>query len=155
MVIISSNKPSSFTDQILPSFALASQVEFNLSTGYPLHLPRRVEYNAEQRHSAVSYIGRGGAHLPSGLYAAHFDGNGSLSFGDDAREIGYDYDDAAQRGRYLLNITASTGSSYSSWSHPFAAQDQSVRKSSHQEIRMLFSRQKATIKLISHEQAES
>lgn len=85
------------------------------AAGYPHELPRWYKWTRDEgsasavevweRQSAVAYVGRGGAHVAVGEYAVHFDGNGTLAFGGDAVEVASSFDDAAMRGRYVVNVS--------------------------------------------------
>jgi hypothetical protein len=80
------------------------------ANGYPVSLPRWWQYGDRwQYQTAVAYVGWGGAAVAAGHYAAHFDGNGTLSFGGDAVLVGaLSFDPIAMRGRYLFNVTKPT-----------------------------------------------
>ena len=80
------------------------------ANGYPVELPRWWRWqNTYEVQTAVAYIGWGGASVAAGIYAVHFDGNGTLSFGGDARLAApLSYDPVARRGRYLFNVSAPT-----------------------------------------------
>lgn len=91
------------------------------SAGYPWELPRWYKWTSNaggpnavevtEQQSAVAYIGWGGAHVEAGLYAVHYDGNGTLTFGGDAAEVAGTraHDASSMRGRYVFNVSSPSG----------------------------------------------